>query len=92
MRFFDGAVVVHEDEGVFVVGVRVALGARIVGAEVARWIVCGEGVDGGFLLLASGTRLIASMEVKRLRKESTYCHGLLVRCGETRIQLPRRGL
>lgn len=35
LLFFDGGVVVDEDEGVLVVGVRVALGAFVARAEVA---------------------------------------------------------
>ena len=41
LRLLDGAVVIHEDKGIFVVRVLIALGALIVGTEVACRIVLG---------------------------------------------------
>lgn len=43
LGFLDGAVVIHEYEGVFVVRVLIALGALILWAEVACRIVLGQG-------------------------------------------------
>lgn len=91
LRLFDGAIVVDKDEGIFILRVLVALGPSISRAKIAfRVVIWKHSLARGFLC-ASIVYFSLHIIAERQQQE-TYCHGRLVRWGETRIQLPLRGL
>ena len=88
LRLFDGTEVIDEDKRVFVVRIYVARSTCVPRAEIAFRIIEGQ-INHRWTFLLSPASMSAPALVDLWL---AYCHGLLVRCGETRIQLPLRGL
>lgn len=94
LLLLDGAIIIDKDKGSVVLGIGVALGALVSGAQVAAGIVLGESGLGRALLLTSATAIQFPDVVfpYLLVLRMTYCQGRLVLWGETKMCEPRRGL
>ena len=88
LRLSDGTEVVDENKRVLVVRIYVARSTRVPRAEIAFRVVGGQINHRWTFLLSSASVSAPALVDLGL----AYCHGLLVRCGETRIQLPLKGL
>ncbi len=108
LLFLHRAVVVDEDEGALIVRVDIALGALVAGTEIALEAIRFIALRTLWVCLVRKDRDLAASSSKLLpvgpwvrsgpdlrfveAHPLSYCHGLFVRWGDTRTQLPRREL